>query len=61
MPFVRTDTIKPGLNEILIKNISETDLKLFIQLTKINDNTFKYLPETEEIFPNLLLNGLFFA
>ena len=57
MPFVRTDTIKPGLNEILIKNISETDLKLFIQLTKINDNTFKYLPETEEIFPNLLLTS----
>ena len=57
MPFVRTDTIKPGLNKILIKNISETDLKLFIQLTKINDNTFKYVPETEEIFPNLLLTS----
>lgn len=57
MAFVRTDVIKPGTNGILIKNISETDLKLFIQLTKINDNTFKYVPETEEMFPNLLLTS----
>ena len=57
MAFVRTDTIKPGRNDILIKNISEKNLKLFIQLTKINDNTFKYIPETEDTFPNLLLTS----
>ena len=57
MALVRTDTIKPGRNDILIKNISEKNLKLFIQLTKINNNTFKYIPETEDTFPNLLLTS----
>lgn len=57
MPFVRTDTIKPGLNGILIRNISETDLKLFIQLSKINTNTFKYFSEAEMGDANLLLTS----
>ena len=57
MAFVRTDTIKPGRNDILIKNISEKNLKLFIQLTKINNNTFKYIPETEDTFTILLLTS----
>lgn len=57
MALVRTDIIKSGLNRIVIKNISEDNVKLFIQLTKINNNIFKYVPETEEILPNLLLTS----
>ena len=57
MPFVRTDEIKPGVNKIIIRNPTENNVKLFLKISSVYNNYFKYVPDTEDVYPNLLLTS----